>query len=98
MLVHPGNLVCATQDMPELTVCVCVLTHFLCHAHLHVLFLEVLHGLQGLLWVHLFVHCLHCLQKCTNICEDIRDDRNVCPYLPFVSLSLNSQTHLIILH
>lgn len=24
MLVHPGNLVCATQDMPELTVCVCV--------------------------------------------------------------------------
>lgn len=38
------------------------LTHFLRHAHLHVLFLEVLHGLQGLLGVHLLIDGLHSLQ------------------------------------
>ena len=35
------------------------LTHFLCHAHLHVFLLEVLHGLEGLLRIHLLIHRLH---------------------------------------
>lgn len=39
------------------------LTHVLCHAHLHVLLLEVLHGLEGLLRIHLLVHRLHCLDN-----------------------------------
>lgn len=42
------------------------LTHVLCHAHLHVLLLEVLHGLEGLLRIHLLVHRLHRLDKHTD--------------------------------
>lgn len=39
------------------------LTHVLRHVHLHVLFLEVLHGLQGLLRVHLLIDRLHGLES-----------------------------------
>lgn len=39
------------------------LTHVLSHAHLHVLFLKVLHGLESLLWIHLLVHRLHRLDN-----------------------------------
>lgn len=71
--IHPGNLVSVSLEIPGLFVClsvcvwVCALpTRLLHHAHLHVLSLEILHSLQGLLWVHLFIYCLHGLETLTR--------------------------------